>query len=126
MPGVNLSSFKELKNNYKNGVEKYNSIRKDTFTSEGYFQGDRESLWDSMWNYSDLYNDLNKLGIQIQQQLKACSNLGVACNYEEMINNIERLKCNCISDYHSIKNAIREFSDSELNRMTEFKIDRLD
>ncbi|EQK37966.1 hypothetical protein C671_3490 [[Clostridium] bifermentans ATCC 19299] len=124
MPGVDLNSFKRLRKEYKNLSSEYSTLNSNSFNG-GYLSGDRESLWDAMWRYSDLYDSLDTLGIQIEQQLRACSDLKNRDEYEGMISDIESLKSDCISDYNEIKSGLGQFSDSERRRMEEFRIDRL-
>ena len=125
MAGVNLASFKVLRKKYNEATKNYDDLRTNSFHQEGYLMGDSVILWDAMWGYSNLYDDLETLEIEIKQQLRACSDLKNRNEYEDMVSEIEYLKSNCISDYKEIKSALGEFGDSELRSMEEFRIDRL-
>lgn len=120
---INQNSYSEIRKAAQNILVSYNKIKNSNFDDYGCFKGDRESLWDGMWNLSDLFDENEKVRFELQYMLKKYKNFGTKSDYEKILNDLNMVRDYIIYDYKSIKDALREFSDSEISRIKEFRIE---
>lgn len=123
MPTISQGSYSKIRNEANEIFESYNDIRNSNFDDDNCFEGDCESLWDGMWNLNDLFDDCEKAIFKIECMLDSYTNFGTKQDYEDILFKLKSTRSDIIYDYKSIKGGLNEFSDSELSRMKEFRIE---
>lgn len=124
MTTIKQGSYSKIRKEAKKISKSYHDIRNSNFDDDDCLEGDWESLWGGMWQLSDLFNDCKKSISKIECMLDSYTNFGTKQDYEEILSDLERTKTNIIHDYKLIKDGLNEFSDGEIERMKEFKIER--